>query len=573
MLGSPPPASFDVVLVTSLSAEYRAVLDVEEGAAPGSAWAALPGPHGLPLVYRPFRGPGDRPLMVAAVQTDSGGVASAANVMSPILAQYRPSCVAMVGACSGRPGKTSPGDVIVAERLFLHDAGLQGKDGVVLQDVKTFVLRDDWKLAVEHFPFIDRFRMASWWNDRPIPLEWQENWLLGRLLAGDTDPASHSDCARLCRRFDRVIEALWSSQNVEDGTLTLTPAGRKRIGRILIPYGGRFPDLTPAGKALPFKIHVAPIASGNRTIADPAIWSTITRHVHAALGIDTGAAAVGAHAQLRLDGGVRAIVMKGVANLTDDREDEDMLAFAARAAAECMIAFARENVSPVNSSVQSLAGPPAVTAESPSPVTDRRPPVRILFLAAEPTEADRLNVGREVREVQAHLRESSAGREFDLIQAWAVRPKDLAALLLHHRPQIVHFSGHGSRKNREIVLEQDDGTGVKVPVGALGMLFGQFREHLRCVVLNACYSEPQACAIAEHIECVVGVTDHIRNPAALAFACKFYLALAYGKSVKQAFDLGVTEIALENIGETGMPSLLPRTGVDADKVFFAPPPG
>ncbi len=73
----------------------------------------------------------------------------------------------------------------------------------------------------------------------------------------------------------------------------------------------------------------------------------------------------------------------------------------------------------------------------------------------------------------------------------------------YYEPQIIHFSGHGSGEEGLVFA---DGTGqVKlVEGGALVGLFGLFAEHVKCVVLNACYSEVQARAIAKEIDYVIG---------------------------------------------------------------------
>ena len=55
------------------------------------------------------------------------------------------------------------------------------------------------------------------------------------------------------------------------------------------------------------------------------------------------------------------------------------------------------------------------------------------------------------------------------------------------------------------------------------------RDNIRCVVLNACYSEAQAQAIAEAIDCVVGMTSAVGDDAAIEFATAFYRALGYGE--------------------------------------------
>ncbi len=181
--------------------------------------------------------------------------------------------------------------------------------------------------------------------------------------------------------------------------------------------------------------------------------------------------------------------------------------------------------------------------------------ITILFLAANPTDATRLRLDKESRAIDQALRLAEFRDSFDLRQHWAVRVADLQGLLLRHRPDIVHFSGHGSQDN-EIVLEDQTGRSQPVPARALTQLFSVLKDNVRCVVLNACYSGVQAQAIAQHIDCVVGMSDAIGDQAAISFAAAFYQALGYGRDVKTAFDLGCVQIDMENLRDQDVPQLL-----------------
>jgi hypothetical protein len=78
---------------------------------------------------------------------------------------------------------------------------------------------------------------------------------------------------------------------------------------------------------------------------------------------------------------------------------------------------------------------------------------------------------------------------------------------------------------------------------------------LECVVLNACYSEAQANAIAQHIPYVIGMSDAIFDKTALKFAVGFYDALGDGWSYEKAFEMGKSAIAIEDIPEADLPVL------------------
>jgi hypothetical protein len=70
-------------------------------------------------------------------------------------------------------------------------------------------------------------------------------------------------------------------------------------------------------------------------------------------------------------------------------------------------------------------------------------------------------------------------------------------------------------------------------------------------------------AIAEVIDFVVGMGDAILDEAAIAFAASFYRALAFHRSVQEAFDLGRAALLAEDIPEEDVPALLVKPDVDA----------
>lgn len=205
----------------------------------------------------------------------------------------------------------------------------------------------------------------------------------------------------------------------------------------------------------------------------------------------------------------------------------------------------------------------------PQPSADRGT-LRILFLSANPKDTDRLRLDEEVRTMDERLHMSEARGRFQLAQHWAVRTSDISEYLLRHTPHVVHFSGHGSTQG-EIILENSSGEMQPVPPSSLSQLFGTLKDNIRCVVLNACFSANQAQAIAQEIDCVVGMSRAVTDEAAIRFAGGFYRALGYGRSVQTAFNLGKLEIELDlpGLGEDAIPQLLAKQGVDPASITFS----
>ncbi len=190
-----------------------------------------------------------------------------------------------------------------------------------------------------------------------------------------------------------------------------------------------------------------------------------------------------------------------------------------------------------------------------------RPVTRVLFLAANPMTQERLSIDREVRDVDAALRLSEHRDHIALEVALAARPRDLRAALLRHQPAVLHFSGHGSDAG-EIVLESDEGVELPVAPELLGALVRAIGSSVRLVVLNACWSDEQAEALAQAVGCVVGMRDEIEDDAAVEFSVGFYETLSYGRSVRAAFDAAVAGIDLQLLEGADIPQLRHRDDVD-----------
>ncbi len=191
-------------------------------------------------------------------------------------------------------------------------------------------------------------------------------------------------------------------------------------------------------------------------------------------------------------------------------------------------------------------------------------PRTILFMAADPTDASRLRLGQEIRDIESTLRAARLRENFAFESRTSVRPADITQAIFDTRPTVVHFSGHGTRDG-ELCFESHDGRVQPVSQDALAELFKLLGAEVDCVVLNACFSERQSQAIAKHIRHVIGMRTAIGDTAAIAFATGFYKALAGGRSIPESFDFGVVELKLLGIPEDLTPVLLTRPGEESLK--------
>ncbi|MDZ8258064.1 CHAT domain-containing protein [Nostoc sp. ChiQUE01b] len=195
----------------------------------------------------------------------------------------------------------------------------------------------------------------------------------------------------------------------------------------------------------------------------------------------------------------------------------------------------------------------------------------ILILAANPQGTKPLRLDEEVREIDAGLQRAKQREQFVLEQKWAVRPRDIQRAMLDNNPSIVHFSGHGTG-DEGLVFEDEIGSAKLVDGEALAGLFELFAEQVECVVLNGCYSEVQADAIAQQINYVIGMKKAIGDRAAIEFAVGFYDALGSGRPVEFAYKFGCAAIRLAGVPEQLTPILKKKPNIEKTVSIEEQPP-
>jgi hypothetical protein len=194
---------------------------------------------------------------------------------------------------------------------------------------------------------------------------------------------------------------------------------------------------------------------------------------------------------------------------------------------------------------------------------------RILFLSANPWTTSRILVDEEAREIFEKLQEGSFRDQFVVYNHAAIRPADVQRLLMTYRPHILHFSGHGSKKHK-IILGGLPGRGKQIERQALVEVLALYRQHLRLVFLNACFTRNQARSLSAVIDYSVGSKKPIGDKEGVAFAGAFYRALGFGKSVREAFDSAMAELALMNMKRARGLEIFVRDGVSESDRFPHP---
>ena len=130
----------------------------------------------------------------------------------------------------------------------------------------------------------------------------------------------------------------------------------------------------------------------------------------------------------------------------------------------------------------------------------------------------------------------------------------------------MHLSAHND-PNTGILFTNEAGKQQAVTVDGLKEVFKVHKEYVRCVVINSCASKEFAEAIAQVIDCVIGMSEAIKDHSAMVFSSAFYKTLSYRESVGKAFEAGIAEMVLQNQKGSHVPMLIsPRK--DPSKIYF-----
>jgi len=191
----------------------------------------------------------------------------------------------------------------------------------------------------------------------------------------------------------------------------------------------------------------------------------------------------------------------------------------------------------------------------------------VLIVAASPLDQDRLRLGAEVRDIRHALQRSRNRENWTIESNEAATVDDLRRALLDFHPTVVHFAGHGSGSGG-LCFENLDGNTHTTDARPLAKLFHHFKENLKCVVLNACYSHAQGEVIRQEIDNVIGMRAAVDDDSARKFAVAFYDAVFAGTDFRTAFDLACTALDISNLPDSDVPTFMTSPHLEATSLSY-----
>ncbi|MCI0414897.1 CHAT domain-containing protein [bacterium] len=188
--------------------------------------------------------------------------------------------------------------------------------------------------------------------------------------------------------------------------------------------------------------------------------------------------------------------------------------------------------------------------------------VTIMIIQANPRTEVFLNLKDEYLKIEQALRVVHAP-EHKIVWESGVRPGDLLLRLNEHKPDVVHFSGHGDPSG-ELLLEGKNGNTESIPLEHLKDVFT--KKEVKLVVLNSCFSATQAAAIALKVPVVIGTTTDISDDSALRFSELFYSQLGRGDNVEKVMEFVKSDLQLRKDRINTIVKIHQRAGSSASKL-------
>ncbi len=173
---------------------------------------------------------------------------------------------------------------------------------------------------------------------------------------------------------------------------------------------------------------------------------------------------------------------------------------------------------------------------------------KILFLTANPADQKNLAVDRESKLVLV----DAQGKALDIKICPNIDKASMNKMVAFEKPQIVHFSGHGSDGSLAMIDAKTNNT-APLSNNDLVRIFTLFKKAgVKCVVLCSCWSFNQAKVISELELPVVGMLRRIADEEAIQFSRELYYLLVSDNPLEVIF-----EFAKDSVSESSreIPSL------------------
>jgi hypothetical protein len=177
-------------------------------------------------------------------------------------------------------------------------------------------------------------------------------------------------------------------------------------------------------------------------------------------------------------------------------------------------------------------------------------------MAAAPDDKIYVNVIKEGTEIQQTL--DGQRDKFQFIHRLGITKDHFLDDLERYRPNILHFSGHGTEYSSLVFQDGDELSSEQ-----LEKTFQSLPFKISVVFLNACYSKHQARSISKYVDYIIGMKKPVSDEAAIIFSSKFYKSLLKNINYKEAFNDAIAYLSYYLESESSIPKLITSHGFDS----------
>ena len=177
-------------------------------------------------------------------------------------------------------------------------------------------------------------------------------------------------------------------------------------------------------------------------------------------------------------------------------------------------------------------------------------------MAAAPDDKIYVNVIKEGTEIQQTL--DGQRDKFQFFHSLGITKDHFLDDLERYRPNILHFSGHGTESSSLVFQDGDELSSEQ-----LEKTFQSLPFKISVVFLNACYSKHQARSISKYVDYIIGMKKAVSDEAAIIFSSKFYKSLLKNINYKEAYTDAIAYLSYYLESESSIPKLITSHGFDS----------
>ena len=177
-------------------------------------------------------------------------------------------------------------------------------------------------------------------------------------------------------------------------------------------------------------------------------------------------------------------------------------------------------------------------------------------MAAAPDDKIYVNVIKEGTEIQQTL--DGQRDKFQFFHSLGITKDHFLDDLERYRPDILHFSGHGTEQSSLVFQDGDELSSEQ-----LEKTFQSLPFKISVVFLNACYSKHQARSISKYVDYIIGMKKAVSDEAAIIFSSKFYKSLLKNINYKEAYSDAIAYLSYYLENESSIPKLIIAHGFDS----------